>query len=189
MNTNGTPDLPTEVTIPLDFDKYLSEFAGPDSDGEYHRGPTSFEQIITNGVTRIVADRILADRDRYSSVRKNVEDRIAELVAEKVDARITQVLEEPRQPTDTFGNPKGEPTTLNEIILARVDAHLREMTGDSFRSQQRMTRLERIASEAIDRKWDAEVRKSIEEASMQVRKKVAARAAEVLTESIKAVTR
>lgn len=181
-------DLPTEVTIPLDFGKYLSEFA-PAPDGEYRAQPTSFEQIITNGVTRIVADRILSDRNRYQSIRKNVEDRIAELVAEKVDARITAALEEPRQPTDGYGQPKGEPTTLNEIILQRVDAHLREMTGDNFRNQARMTRLERLASEAIDRKWDAEVRASIEEASMQVRQKVAARAAEVLTESIKAVTR
>lgn len=180
--------LPTEVTVPLDFAKYLSEFS-PAADGEYHHQPSSFEQIIANGVTRLVADRILADRDRYSAVRKDVEARIAELIAEKVDARITAALEEPRQPTDGYGQPKGEPTTLNEIILKRVDAHLREMTGDTFRGQQRTTRLDRIVSEAIDRKWDAEVRKSIEEASMQVRQKVASRAAEVLTESIKAVTR
>lgn len=186
--SSPTTDLPTEVTIPLDFAKYLSEFR-PTADGDYHAEQTSFEQIITNGVTRIVADRILADRDRYSAIRKDVEGRIADLVAEKVDARITAALEDPRQPTDGFGNPKGEPTTLNEIILARVDDHLRKMTGDTYGSRQQMTRLDRITSEAIDRKWDAEIRAAIDEASMQVRQKVTERAAEVLTESIKAVTR
>ena len=188
MSTNGTTDLPTEVTIPLDFGEYLREFV-PTADGDYRTEQSSFEQIITNGVTQIVANRILNDRDRYSSVRKDVENRIAEKVAEKVDARITEVLETPRQPTDAFGNAKGEATTLHEIILRRVDAHLREMTGDSFRNQQKMTRLDRVVGEVIDKKWDAEVRKSIEEASMQVRQKITARAAEVLTESIKAVTR
>lgn len=183
-------NLPVEITVPLDFDQYLSTYTGPGPDGEYGREPATFEDIIAERVAHIVATKVIGDRDRYTSIRKSVEDRITELVAEKVDARIEAALAEPRQPTDGYGQPKGEPTTLTEIILTRVDQHLNSAFKDQYNPRtNNKTRLQVLADEAIDRKWDDEVRKSIEQAQAEVRAQVTARAAEILSESVKAVIR
>jgi hypothetical protein len=181
--SDTTPNLPTEVTVALDFTPYLSEGTS-DIDGEFRHQPITFEQIIIDRVGQVVAEKFM--RDRYKDLRKDFEDRVQAIVAEKVDARITQVLDEPRQPTDGYGAVKGEPTTLNEIILSRVDAHLRIADRDQYNSRRDgKTRLQQLTNEAIDRKWDAEVRKAITEAQDAVRQEVASRAADVMTKAIK----
>ena len=50
-----------------------------------------------------------------------VRDKIDELIAEIARPVLAQILAKPIQPTDGFGNPFGDPTTLHGVIASHVE--------------------------------------------------------------------
>lgn len=77
-------------------------------------------------IAEALARRMVAEYSVGDKLRKAVSDRVSELIRELVDAEATRVITEqlilPRQPTDTFGTPVGEPKSFAQLIGEQVKA-------------------------------------------------------------------
>src|SRR5205823_4822033 len=92
------------------------EFEPQEVYGGYDK--TLADLILDACVTRLLEDfqRDEAFRDISARVRSIRDDILAESLRETVQGALTAAL----QPTDSFGNAKGEPKTLQEIITTEA---------------------------------------------------------------------
>lgn len=85
-------------------------------------------------VTGEIARQILAAQDYNSkkAIDNAVHIAVTELIAKKVDAAagamIDAVMSKPIQPTDNFGNPVGDPVTLEGIMAKKVSEWATQLT-------------------------------------------------------------
>ena len=80
------------------------------------------QEIVAREIARqIIEARFYSDRSKIDAL---VRDRFDELLNQQIDAIanpiISAALTKPMQPTDQWGNPIGEPTTLAGVISKRV---------------------------------------------------------------------
>lgn len=123
-------------------------------------------ETLADRVATIVADRVYQqgkDGDGWydREVVQNAVDRI-------IEARVIDVLDKRFTPTNRFGDPTGTPTSLGEIIDARLDAWFNEATPGRSDYQRGPTHMQ----QAIDKFLDGKFTKAVDDA-MTVAKKQA----------------
>lgn len=143
-----------------------------------------------------LADAIVAEAARQAidandGLRFAVRDRIELLTDEALRARITPMIEEALagaiQKTNSFGERKGEPTTLREVIVAKVEKWLRDPDPDArspIGGGKRPTRIETLIAKEVDRTIRADLNDAMNAARAQVVAGVKDKAAEVIAETI-----
>lgn len=187
-NANATtPEDPNVVTLTFDLNDALVRgmiVKGHDDDGQaYYGPPESVEDALIGMAAHLLAMRVSSEELR--TIHKKVGEQVAVIVREKVGERIETALAAPITRTDAYGNPKGDTTTLAEIVAAEATAWLSRPTGDSYSSSQRKTNLAKILDECIGRVWQAEIGTQIAEAKAQVIKTLTASTAQVLTDAVR----
>lgn len=77
------------------------------------------------------AERIISDDTIYDRVKRDIDARVNNLFASRVEAQITATIDDairsgfdrPYQKHDGFGKPVGEPTTLGQQLEKRIDSY------------------------------------------------------------------
>lgn len=178
---------PTAVTLTLDLDAHLSTWSrssGPFGEEVIDAHPISLEEVVITAAAREVASRLSGEA--LAVVRQRAEAVVDEVLTAKVGEAITAWLEAPLQRTDTFGNPKGEPTTFAAYVEGRVTEALTTRTRD--RDRDNLTVVDRTIRDQVKTEVPRQVKAAVAEQRDAILQQVTASTAEVLTEGMRRAT-
>lgn len=165
------------ITVTIDVDTILGAWRprGWDEDGDEVRG-----EQLADVVLEAVAERLA--RKLEVDVRNNLEPVIRERIGALVDGLLARGV----QPTDTWGTPKGEPTTIAELVQKEAADYLGQPAKNSsgYRPDGNPTRLQHAVKEAVDRAWTRELSAAVAAGKKQVMDEVTKKAAEVVAETV-----
>lgn len=161
----------TQITIDLD----RLAFGGEE-------GTTLAQAIVAEAARRVLEN----DRE----IRQLVRDRVQRIADDEIRAlfapMLASAIENAVQPTNTWGEPKGEPTTLREAIVDRMRRYLTEPDPD-FRSREpggRRTRIDSFIAKEVDGAVKQELKGALDEAKAEVLAGVKEKASEVIAETL-----
>lgn len=171
------------INIELDLNKLgLVE----DEDGEYYPGP-SLEEDLVQMITEKVTQRITGERELI----EKIEERVRNIIDERVTSTVTGFLAGTIQPRDRYsGEPKGEPTTINEMTMVAVNRYLTAPASirEGYNSDKQRN-LAQLLDELVKQSLTKEFGPLINEAKLTVRdtlmKQVVASVVEALTPKAK----
>lgn len=177
-----------EVPVTIDLNQHLNRYRGidPETGHELSEAQT-IEDLVLERAAQIVAARAIADGTEYSTVRKRAESAVQALVEDRIADAIEAFMATPRVPTDTWGNPKGEPVTFAETVQSLVESTLtKAQNADPYdRNKRPGTLIERTIGAAVEDTVTREVQAAVTEQKNQILKQVTASAAAVLAEGVK----
>lgn len=139
-------------------------------------------------IVEAAAQQVLAGaREDVGGYRKGLRERIAAIQDEHIRAAVLPDIEAALtravQPTDHYGQPKGEPVTLHEVITEKAMSWLTTPASERY-GESRMTPVERLIKEEVERAFAREVKAALDEAKQQVKDAVQQQGARVLAETI-----
>lgn len=172
---------PTEVTIVLDLDRYLARHVGIDRDGEEMTEPQTIEDVVVEMAARQFVSGL--DREIKSEFTRRVreirDDEIRSQIAPLVAEAVTRSVQE----TDLYGNPKGEPKTLTEVIVAQSATALQKK-GDAYSRNSGRNLVEQFIHDEVTTAFTKELKAAVDQAKAEVLVAVKERGAEVLASTI-----
>jgi hypothetical protein len=151
------------------------------------------EQVVGEIARQVLAGNYAAKNDLMKRAREALDDTINRVVAEKVESVILTMLEKPIQPTDAFGNPIGEPTTLQGALARRVTDWASDITdsdgkptkSDGYNNSLVAPRMNwmlgKIVNGELKRLVDVEVNRIIGELKASATKNIANQIAEKIS--------
>ena len=148
---------------------------------------TGEDQSIAEAVLERCAGQVLREVGReaiYRTHLERVEEIRDDLIVERLTPLIDEALTKSVQKTDAFGEPKGDPTTLREVILKRATDFLKQPRNSRI-GQDRQTDVQAFIDEAVSRTVTKELRQALEDARKEVVNAVRAEGAEVIAETIR----
>jgi len=142
--------------------------------------------ITEDKIIESCVDAVLCENDSYvsRSVRELVSAKIEKafdgLIGEKIAEAVDEILANGYQPVDEWGSPKGERTTLRELVQKRAIVYLTEKVGTDGKATtygSSIPRGEYLAKKAAEDAMSYEVKqelsKSVEAAKAELKSKVA----------------
>jgi hypothetical protein len=166
----------TTITIELDLGPGYEQ--DPET-GEFY--PTDRESFDEQIISRVVSE--FASRINYEG-RKKLDDAVTrkadELIEQRLDAEINRIVSGPLQRYDYSGNPKGEPFTVNELIVQAVEKFAAAPAGrrDSYSGRREGNgNLSDVVEDAVADALKTELAKDVAD----IRSKVAAEIKDRLT--------
>lgn len=127
------------------------------------------KEDILNGVIEHLADQITSSELRYinSTARETAEKRVQILIDEQINKHIEDLLSSPFQPLDIWGDKKGEPITLKDMMAASlnnwwtapVDASGKAVSAGSYGTKYTRANflVSKVAKEVIDKDLSKEL--------------------------------
>lgn len=174
---------PIVVNLTLDLDKHLARYAGYDADGEPVQEPTTIEDVVLHMATREFVQSL--DRDVKSEVGRRVREIRDEEIRRQVAPLIEEAIAKSVQETDSYGNPKGEPRTMAEIIVAEAKTALSKPKDPYARNKG--TLVEEFVRAEVAAAFTKELKQAADAAKAEVLAAVKERGAEVLASTISAM--
>lgn len=174
-----TIDQAVSVTLTIGLDTIVASAPDYDNDGDYCGG-----RNITLGelVAERLASMLVKDakaKVEYADIRRKVDSAIVEVV----DQKLSDFTEREIIPTDSFGHRRGEPRTIAAEIVGAAQKWCESPAGDYG---SRMTKLQKIVRDEIDRKFTSELNAAISAAKAEVTARVREHAAQLLAETLTA---
>lgn len=151
---------------------------------EIDLGGVGAEAIVDRAVSAL-----LENWDLREAIRKRVEALTYQEILVQVRPMLEEALTASLQPTDSFGKPKGEETTLREVIVKKVEAELKEAKPRDGGYHQRETLIDQIVGREVAKVVGEDLREAMIGARKKVREAVEAKGAEVLAETIARMAR
>lgn len=142
------------------------------------------EQTASDAIVNRAAAKLLEGRDLHHELRRGVDATADAVIVEMLRPMIEEAVAMVVQPTDSFGEPKGERTTLREVIIKHVEKELRSTSSRDSLSRPRQTVLEQIIDREVQRVVGEDLREAMDAARKTVREAVQAKGAEVLTDTV-----
>lgn len=131
-----------------------------------------------------VADAAQQTYGGYSAYSGIVESKIGPAVDARVEQMVTDAMERSLTRTNSFGRPTGEsPTTLEDVILARVEKWLTSAQGDSY--NRKGSPLEQALAKLVDREMQKALDKVIADAQQKALATVSATAEQALVKGLR----
>jgi len=137
-------------------------------------------QTLGQGVAARIAEDLKRD-EGYKTLRQRVMDARDAEVREQVKPVVSAAIESSVQPTNAFGQPVGEPTTLTALIVKEAK-ELLSKRGDYGRGK---TLLEQVVADAVDKAIRKELSDVIVDEKAKVVAAVRAKAAELIATAVK----
>jgi hypothetical protein len=143
--------------------------------GEYDEGPTgSVTQLIVFEAARILVKQMT------DGAREDMRNMVVEELRAAVVEEMQRCLDEEIQLTNSYGEPKGEPTSLRDMIVDAGEKWLSELVdskgnpADDYdrRNNRAKTRLQRYIADAIGPKVKEAFSEQIEGAVRETRAKL-----------------
>lgn len=163
-----------DVSFPLD--QRISE----DPEG---RPITLIEAIVRDAGNQLF--KAVTHDEQYPTLRKRVLEIRDEEIRERIREQIEEAWHKTLQPTDEFGHPTGEPTTLERLIREKADKSLQVRGKDrrgSF-SHERSVMEDVLASE-VERTVRKELEGELKQAKEQVMQAVRDEGADLLRKAV-----
>lgn len=173
---------PIKIELELDLDQYLARSMGYDEDGEPVTEPTTVEDVILG----LAANKLLASsakQEAGSWLLTRVQSIRDEEIREQIRPLITEALTKALQPASVYGEPKGEPTTLAEIITKQALAELRTPRDQGY-GHQKKTLVQEMITKEVTSSFTAELKKELEAGKEQVRKVLREQGAALIEQAI-----
>lgn len=172
----------TQITVQLDLDELLAGYRRVGPDGE-ESGPVSMTDAIVSDAARQLVERLVRDTDRYGALLAQVNAARDAAIMERLLPLIDVALSRAIQPTNGYGQPVGEPTTLTDVIVQKATKALTEKRSKGY-GKPETTLVDEILDESMRRTIGSELREAIQEARAQVHAAVREQGATVIAETI-----
>lgn len=156
-----------------DYEDY-EDYEGDERPGAVTKVEVEVPTPTLEQVAMHMARQVL-NGERYSSERPSLralaESKLDELIASKIEARATAIVEDlltkPIQCTDTFGQPTGEPVSLHAIMAKEIDSWCTVSVDSSGREDRnsygtRTTRLEWLVKQVTSTELQSAVTKEVD---------------------------
>lgn len=163
-----------EVTINLD------EIIFP---GDYEAGIRS--QSLLDLIISAAGDQLVKQlgREQTDRIRAALSEERQRQIVAAVGPIVNEAIAAAVQPTDAYGHPKGELTTMREVIIAEAKKYLTEARSERY-GDPRETPVQRMIREEVGRTVKTELQKALKEAQAEVYAAVRAQGAAVIQETI-----
>lgn len=155
-------------------------YYNPDTDETEHRPRTLGDLVAEKLANKIYAE---TDYNGRLDLMKQARAERAAIIQEKVEPIIADALTGPIRLTNTFGEPTGPETTLNALIVAEAKKVVGGNRSDHGRGS---TLAQRLVADAVGAAFTAELRAVLDTEKAKVVAAVRAKAAELISESVKA---
>lgn len=173
-----------DVTLQVPLDQLLASYTervapyrgGDDDDPEPPR--------VLDAIGERVA-QILADGQR-KEVQSFVRETMAATIKAQVDTVVRDAMTTPVQRTNEYGQPKGAPTTLAELVVAEVHDWLTKEVGDYNRRQ---TNLAKFVAAEVDKAIKEDLAGALKTARGEVTQRLRDKAAEALAATVASMAR
>lgn len=141
---------------------------------------------LSGRIAQEAAEQLLSGfrEEMLAQTRTIAMDIFREKATEMVTAMLTEAVEKAIQGTDYYGQPKGGPTTLHEVIVKRAEATLRERRENRGGYSRNAPLIEDIISSEIEQAWRRDLEDVIAEARTEVRDLVKDQAAQIIADTI-----
>ena len=191
MAKQGTFSQAIDVTFKVGLETNMGERIEYDEDGDpYPVGTVTFADIIAEKAAALVAVQYREQIANVPSWKFDpvtvAEEAIDDAVGKLVSDTITRVVSQ----TDTFGQQKGEPQTIAEILSARIEKWLvaPSKPTDSY-SRSAPSNIEVLVSQVINRDTTAAIKKATDEARAEVLAKLKSEQTEALAGAVESLLR
>jgi hypothetical protein len=146
------------------------------------------EQSVESAIVAAAGSQLRGELDRKEGLERELRNELRSAYREAIDAQlpglIAEALSEPLQLTDEFGGPKGQPTSLRELIHAIAKAELSN-PADRY-NHGRGTVLQEFLKTEVERQLRADLAAAVSEAKAEVLAAVRDVAADELSKRIAA---
>lgn len=160
----------------VDLNSIVGEHYTQTGEEDWHREPQTLGQAVA---VKIAED--LKRDEGYRTLKQQVLDRRDEEVREQVKPVVAAAIAASVQPTNTFGQPIGDPVSLTDLIVKEAREALTKR-ADYGRGP---TLLEKVVAEAVDKAIRKELTDVIAEEKAKVVAAVRAKAAELIATAVK----
>lgn len=154
---------------------------------DYAETPVTLVDAVVDRIAAQVLPKIeAAAQERfggwgYSGI---VEAKIGPAVDARVEAMVTELMEQSLTRTNTYGRPTGEaPVTLEEVITQRVEQWLNKAQGDSY--NKKGSPLEQALARLVDRDMQKALDATIAKAQQQALATVSATAEQAMVQGLR----
>lgn len=178
-----------KVEVNFELSDVLEGYRHLDEDGN-GRGPVTVLDAIIAEAGRQLVERIVKDTSGYGGMVNRAREVRDEILTERLAPLIEDALTRSVQPTDGYGQPKGEPTTLAEIITKQAETWLRAPRAENRSGYgPQKTNVQWLVEEATTRTFQQELAPVVAQAKAEVRAAVQEKGAAVLAETITRMAR
>jgi len=177
--------VPIEVTLSLDLDKHLASLKGYDSEGDPIEAPTTVEAVVLGmAADRLIEQMARSGYDWRSDLARRVASVRDDMIAAALRPDVEAALLAPVQKTSNYGDPLGAPTTVRDLIVAKVEEWLTSANRDSYKNPRGLTKPQEIIAGEVDRAMGKEMKDAIDAAKAEVVAAVQAKGAEIMAQTI-----
>ena len=120
---------------------------GQSGDGEPYGSMSLTDLIVEAGVRKVFSEENIS-----YEIKEQISRKVGVLVDEKVEALVTEAFAAPIQRTTSWGEKKGEPTSVLEIIRESVERYVTAPKADGYRNNPR--NLQELIDDATKRLLD-----------------------------------
>lgn len=149
---------------------------------------TTLPQLVIAKAADLVVSRMMLDADNYRPLRDRVHEIMEGEVRKAVVPAIEQALAAPVQRHSEFGEPVGDPVTLNEYI-ANVARRMLQQGGRPVEQRRGGSVVEQVIEESVRRVLASELQKEVDAAKAQVREAVRQKGADFLADTVTKLSR
>lgn len=142
---------------------------------------------LTGRIVQEAAEQLLTGMraEVLAQARAHVSSVLQERLNDIIEAMLAEAIEKAIQGTDSYGNPKGEPTTLHEFIVARSEKVLRTRRDPQRPGYgQDKPLIEQIIDTEIGTAFKRELADVVAQARVEVLAAVKDQAAKIITDTI-----
>lgn len=167
----------TDLNTPIEhrFVRQLNE------DGDWLQEPATLGDLI---VEKAVQD-FAQDREAWESLKTRIKRITDEEIRLRVEPLIEQALTDPIQQTNEFGDPRGKPILLRDLIIKDAQDKLAKVQSRGSAYDRQQSIVEKLVSDAVDRELTRELQETIAEEKAKIVAAMRAKGAEILAETIK----
>lgn len=153
---------------------------GVDEDGPYGEPIRLGEMVVDALVDRLARD-IKRDVDHhYLNEVRTAREAATAAALEEAQRLVREALEGEIKPTNRYGEPQGEPTTLRDLIRQDIAAYLAE-PAKQWRSDERKNGFRALLREQVDEAMSKELHAVVADARRKVSEAVQQKASEMFS--------
>lgn len=152
-------------------------YAGINEDGE----EIGIEAVTIRDLVVIeLANRVVKDPE-WPTLRTRISQIRDDVIRSAIEPAVTEAMAKPIQLTDSYGSPKGEPTTLRELVMKEAQTYLTR-AGDGY-GGDRVTPTQKFIRDEIGRQFQSELKAVIDGEKAKVKNALRAKAADFLADA------
>lgn len=180
---NLNQDDPT-VTIALTLGTIVGERC---LDAGSHEEPPEFEPItlldaIVDRASERLVEKVL--RDDYTSIRMRITETRDEMIREAIAPSIAAAMDAPIQRTNEYGERRGEPTTMRQVVIDAVHNEARAQLRTGNNGNYNKTILQQLLDQTVPKVLAKELGDEVAAAKATLRAAMQKSASQALADAL-----